>query len=85
MPFEVVDLGEEYLVTFDIRQLPRRATIFRVTPTGINVETPRGERFVWFEEEVNPESVTMEESNGIVEITVKKGKGEGEKIIRLPE
>lgn len=85
VPFEVVDLGDSYLVTIDIRQLPKRATSFRVTPTGVNVETPKGERFIWFEEEVNPESVVMEERNGIVELTIKKGKGKGEKLIRIPD
>ncbi len=84
VPFEVIDAGEEYVVTLDVRNLPRRSTVLRVTPGGLYVSTPRGERFIYFEEQVNPKTVKMEERNGIVEITVKKGRGEGEKVIRFP-
>ena len=85
VPFEVVDAGEEYLLTLDLRRFPLRAVNLKVSPDGVNVITPHGERFIYFQEEVNPETVSYEIKNGVVELTVKKGKGEKEKIIRFPQ
>ncbi len=85
VPFEVVDAGEEYLVTLDIRHLPRRATSIRVLPDGVLVTAPKGERFIYFRELVDPSTASYEERDGIVELHVKKGSGEGEKVIRLPQ
>ena len=85
VPFEVVDAGEEYLLTLDLRRFPLRAVNLKVSPDGVNVITPHGERFIYFQEEVNPETVSYEVKNGVVELTVKKGKGEKEKIIRFPQ
>jgi len=84
VPFEVVDAGDHYLLTLDLRQLPKRATTLRVRPDGVLVETPRGERFIYFDEPVIPDTVDMSESNDIVELTVRKGPGAGEKVIRFP-
>ncbi|NPA86604.1 MAG: hypothetical protein GXO00_01195 [Candidatus Diapherotrites archaeon] len=85
VPFGIVDDREYYVLTLDLRHLPRRATTVRITPTGVLVETPKGERFIYFEEFVVPEETVIEERDGIVELTIPKGSGKGEKVIRFPE
>lgn len=85
VPFEVVDAGEEYLLTLDLRWIPLQSVALRVKGDGVLVETPRGERFIYFEQSVDPNSVRVEENNGIIELSVKKGKGDGEKVIRFPQ
>ncbi len=85
VPFEVVDTGDGYLVTLDLRWLPLQSVALHLKNNGVLVETPRGERFIYFDHPVDPHSAEVEESHGIVEISVRKGEGKGERVIRFPQ
>ncbi len=84
VPFEVVDTGDKYLIVLDLRSMPKYGITIKVTPNGITVDTPKGERFIYLDEEVDPEGVKYTQNEGVVEIEVPKGKGATVKTINLP-
>jgi HSP20 family molecular chaperone IbpA len=85
VPFEVVDAGDSYLLTLDLRRFPLRAVTLKLGSDGVVVNTPNGERFIYFDEKVDPDTASYELKNGVVELMVKKGKGGKERIIRFPQ
>ena len=81
VPYEVVDAGNEIVVTLDRRNIRKGKVSIRTD--HILVETPKGERYIKLPSPVLPSPQSVEERNGILEIILKKGEGQGEQHIHL--